>query len=140
MVFSSSLGVSLSHGEYALSLETTPAPLSCLRSLVFFALFSCFFVFSSVSGLVVGSGCLLHRTALIRGDETGSPPAPDVTDLNSMVSGSISRSSEGRRPVASPLQWTYDLPCCGDLGGMILGLGGSWGLGGNRGLALTLGF
>lgn len=64
-------------------------------------------------------GCLLHLTAVIRGDDRGSPPAPDVTDLNSIVSGSISRSSDDKRPEASPLQWAYDLPCWGDLGGMI---------------------
>lgn len=109
-LFPSTLGVSFSTGICALSLETTSTPFSSLRSLFCFGLYSCG---------VMGDVCLLHRTAVIRGDDRGSPPAPDVTDLNSMVSGSISRSSEDRRPETSPLQWAYDRPCWGDLGGMV---------------------
>jgi len=117
-IFPSTL-VSFSSDMNALSLETTCAPVSCVRSLFFFGPFSCLFVFSSVCSAVMGSGCLLQRTAVIRADVRGSPPAPDVTDLNSMVSGSISKSSDDKRPEESPLQWAYDLPCWGDLGGMI---------------------
>lgn len=111
LLFPSTLGVPFSSRMYVLSLEITCTPFSCVRSLFCFGLFSCLLIFSSVCGAVMGSGCLLYRTAVIRGDERGNPPAPDVTDLNSMVSGSISRSSEDRRPEASPLQWAYDLPC-----------------------------
>lgn len=119
LLFPSTLGVSFSSGLYDLLLETTCVPFSCVRASLCFVLFSCRFAFSSVSGVVLGDGCLLHLTAVIKGEDRGSPPAPDVTDLNSIVSGSISRSSEDSRPEASPLQWAYDLPCCGDLGGMI---------------------
>lgn len=111
LVFPSASGICDSSGMYFSFLETARAPFS--RSLLCFVLLSCLFVFSSSCD----SDCLLYRTAVIKDDDIGNPP--DVTDLNSMVSGSISRSSDDKRPEASPLHWAYDLPCWGDLGGMI---------------------
>lgn len=109
-----SLQASLSFAAHDLLKEVTCVS---ILSLFCFGAFSCFFDFSSVC--CTGCTSLVHRTAVIRFDEGASPPPPEVTDLNSMVSGSISRSSDDSRPEASPLQWAYDLPCLGDLGGII---------------------
>lgn len=117
--------ISLPSWSLQASLSSAPRGLlkdvTCVSilSLLSFVTISCFFACSSVCGVCAGCRSLVHRTAVIRFDDRARPPPPAVTDLNSMVSGSISRRSDDSRPEAFPLQWAYDLPCLGDLGGII---------------------
>lgn len=95
------LDTAFSSGMHGLSLGMAWPPFSHTNSLLRFGLLSCLLIFSSALTVVAGGGCLLHLTAVIRAGDRGNPP--EVTDLNSIVSGSISRSSEDKRPEASPL-------------------------------------